>query len=258
MPNKGWKQTSGLFQPSLQTINRISQLQVDAPLAHHGYPIRPRFLTPKFLNLRSPLSKQRNTTGSFVGSARKLHPAQLKADKRDTARAQEYEAEQTRASPSFGLLAWRGGENARGMELEENTDPWHAYHSASTKHGRSKFCMLPRGLSGTPPGFVRSLFSGCIPVLLSDEFEIPFQNLLIHDNKAGGSRDMSNHRHRSFHESAVNFAIKWPMRMVTKDLGTYVRQFGAAQEAKNRPNIDWQDKIHREILWGLRNISETP
>jgi hypothetical protein len=30
------------------------------------------------------------------------------------------------------------------------------------------------------------------------------------------------------------------------------------EEARNRPNIDWQDKIHRRILRGLRNISETP
>jgi hypothetical protein len=31
-----------------------------------------------------------------------------------------------------------------------------------------------------------------------------------------------------------------------------------AKEARNRPNIDWRDKIHRRILRGLRNISETP
>jgi hypothetical protein len=31
-----------------------------------------------------------------------------------------------------------------------------------------------------------------------------------------------------------------------------------SQEARNRPNIDWQEKIHRGILRGLRNISETP
>ena len=30
------------------------------------------------------------------------------------------------------------------------------------------------------------------------------------------------------------------------------------QEAKNRPKIDWQEKTHRAILRGLRNISETP
>lgn len=32
----------------------------------------------------------------------------------------------------------------------------------------------------------------------------------------------------------------------------------AVQEAKNRPNIEWQEKIHGGILRGLRNISETP
>jgi hypothetical protein len=40
--------------------------------------------------------------------------------------------------------------------------------------------------------------------------------------------------------------------------GVSEAQIDFAQEAKNRPNIDWQDKIHRGILWGLRNISETP
>ena len=30
------------------------------------------------------------------------------------------------------------------------------------------------------------------------------------------------------------------------------------QEAGNWPNIDWQEKIHRGILRGVRNISETP
>jgi hypothetical protein len=30
------------------------------------------------------------------------------------------------------------------------------------------------------------------------------------------------------------------------------------QEAKNRPNIEWQEKIHSATLRGLGNISETP
>jgi hypothetical protein len=34
--------------------------------------------------------------------------------------------------------------------------------------------------------------------------------------------------------------------------------FAVVQEVRNRPNIDWQDQIHRGILRGLRNISETP
>ena len=34
--------------------------------------------------------------------------------------------------------------------------------------------------------------------------------------------------------------------------------FDEAQEARNRPNIDWQEQIQRGILRGRRNISETP
>ena len=30
------------------------------------------------------------------------------------------------------------------------------------------------------------------------------------------------------------------------------------QEVRNRPNIDWQDQIHRGILRGLGNNSEAP
>ena len=36
------------------------------------------------------------------------------------------------------------------------------------------------------------------------------------------------------------------------------RRGGGAQEAKNMPNIHLQEKFHRGILWGLRNISDTP
>ena len=36
------------------------------------------------------------------------------------------------------------------------------------------------------------------------------------------------------------------------------RTRGRSQEAKNRPNMDWQEKIHGGILRGLRNMSETP
>ena len=35
-------------------------------------------------------------------------------------------------------------------------------------------------------------------------------------------------------------------------------QEGACQEAKNRPNIDWQDKTHRGVLRRPRKFSETP
>jgi hypothetical protein len=35
-------------------------------------------------------------------------------------------------------------------------------------------------------------------------------------------------------------------------------RIGTDEEAKNWPNIDWQEKIHRGISPGLRHISETP
>ena len=44
---------------------------------------------------------------------------------------------------------------------------------------------------------------------------------------------------------------------VRKDLREML-QHNVGEEAKNTPNIDWQEKIHRGILRGLRNISETP
>ena len=34
--------------------------------------------------------------------------------------------------------------------------------------------------------------------------------------------------------------------------------YSASREARNRPNMDWQEKIHGGILRGLRSISETP
>ena len=36
------------------------------------------------------------------------------------------------------------------------------------------------------------------------------------------------------------------------------RKIHGPQEAGNGPNIDWREEIHRGILRGLRNISETP
>jgi hypothetical protein len=50
-------------------------------------------------------------------------------------------------------------------------------------------------------------------------------------------------------------------RVVHKEtaLGNLVpTQSITAEEARNRPNIDGQEKIHRGIFRGLRNISETP
>jgi len=44
--------------------------------------------------------------------------------------------------------------------------------------GRSHFCLVPRGSSAWTIHLYESFFFGCIPVILSDEFEMPFQDLV--------------------------------------------------------------------------------
>ena len=66
----------------------------------------------------------------------------------------------------------------------------------------------------------------------------------------------------------MNFILPiniWPIfRLLSEDEqhapGLVAAKLRAAepQEAINRPNIDWQDQIHRGICRGLRNISENP
>ena len=58
----------------------------------------------------------------------------------------------------------------------------------------------------------------------------------------------------SFLKAKPKIAIFFPLTV----LNMQSMIFFVNQEAKNRPNIDWEDKIHMGVLWGLRNISESP
>ncbi|KAF4676487.1 hypothetical protein FOL47_006125 [Perkinsus chesapeaki] len=42
--------------------------------------------------------------------------------------------------------------------------------------GRSKFCVAPRGITPWTIHFYVAVFGGCIPVVISDRFELPFQS----------------------------------------------------------------------------------
>ena len=42
--------------------------------------------------------------------------------------------------------------------------------------GRSHFCLVPRGSSAWTIHLYESFFFGCVPVILSDDFEMPFQD----------------------------------------------------------------------------------
>lgn len=62
--------------------------------------------------------------------------------------------------------------------------------------GRSHFCLVPRGLSAWTIHLYESFFLGCIPVILSDEFAMPFQEIV----------------------NWPSFSIKWPMDTVGSEL----------------------------------------
>eukprot|EP00392_Amoebophrya_sp_AT5.2_P000170 g170.t1 len=63
--------------------------------------------------------------------------------------------------------------------------------------GNSKFCFIPRGKSAWSLRLFESLFTNCVPVLLSDKWELPFEDFL----------------------DTTKFVIKWPAANTTNLLG---------------------------------------
>ena len=54
--------------------------------------------------------------------------------------------------------------------------------------GNARFCLAPRGRAAWSVRFFEALWAGCVPVLLSDYYEVPFEALFesgIHYAEAG-------------------------------------------------------------------------
>lgn len=66
--------------------------------------------------------------------------------------------------------------------------------------GSAKFCFVPKGKSAWSLRFFEALFANCVPVVLSDFWELPFESLL----------------------DLPSFVIKWPMDMVGDTLMEYL------------------------------------
>lgn len=66
--------------------------------------------------------------------------------------------------------------------------------------GSSKFCFVPKGKSAWSLRFFEALFANCIPVVLSDFWELPFESLM----------------------DLPAFVIKWPMESVGDTLMEYL------------------------------------
>ncbi|CAE7896464.1 unnamed protein product [Symbiodinium sp. KB8] len=68
-------------------------------------------------------------------------------------------------------------------------------------YGDSRFCFVPRGKSGWSLRFFEVLFAGCIPVMISDKWELPFEDFL----------------------DVTRFVIKWPSTQIGPQLLSYLR-----------------------------------
>eukprot|EP00397_Hematodinium_sp_SG-2012_P035266 GEMP01037919.1.p1 GENE.GEMP01037919.1~~GEMP01037919.1.p1 ORF type:complete len:341 (+),score=66.63 GEMP01037919.1:525-1547(+) len=69
--------------------------------------------------------------------------------------------------------------------------------------GSSHFCLIPEGTSSWTNHLYEAFFAGCIPLILSDTFVLPFQDLIDWDT----------------------VSVKWPQTRVGLELYTYVASF---------------------------------
>lgn len=89
-----------------------------------------------------------------------------------------------RADVVRGPHPWVGGPKIREQMLGWRNEPdlfiseFTALNSMHAAMGSSKFCFIPRGKSGWSLRFFESLFTNCVPVLLSDQWELPFEEFL--------------------------------------------------------------------------------
>ncbi|CAK9011461.1 unnamed protein product [Durusdinium trenchii] len=67
--------------------------------------------------------------------------------------------------------------------------------------GSAKFCFVPKGKSAWSLRFFEALFANCVPVILSDFWELPFESFM----------------------DLPSFVIKWPMDLVGDTLMEYLK-----------------------------------
>ncbi|KAJ7530080.1 hypothetical protein O6H91_15G078200 [Diphasiastrum complanatum] len=75
-------------------------------------------------------------------------------------------------------------------------------HKEYFRHlSNAKFCLAPRGESSWTLRFYEAFFAECVPVIVSDKIELPFQNVLDY----------------------TLFSIKWPATRINEELLQYLR-----------------------------------
>lgn len=66
--------------------------------------------------------------------------------------------------------------------------------------GDARFCLVPRGRAAWSVRFFEALWAGCVPVILSDDYEVPFEALF----------------------DVPSFVIKWPVARADSSLHDYL------------------------------------
>lgn len=97
------------------------------------------------------------------------------------------------------------------------------------RKGRAHFCLIPGGTSPWTNHLYESFFCGCIPVILSDEYEVAFQHIL----------------------DWPRFSIKWPEAGVGQPLYNFLRSFALPQLEAMKAEVD------RHACW-FNYFSERP
>jgi len=90
--------------------------------------------------------------------------------------------------------------------------------------GDSHFCLCPKGASSYTSRVFEALFAGCVPVILSDDLRLPF------DEQANWA----------------NFSIRWPMNRTGTELHDYLSGL-----LKERPEyvLSLQREVARARCW---------
>merc|ERR1711974_239498 len=83
------------------------------------------------------------------------------------------------------------------------------------RKGRAHFCLVPGGTSPWTNQLYESFFCGCIPVILSDEYEVAFQHIL----------------------KWPTFSIKWPESAVS-ELYDFLHAFDGARLREMKAAVD--------------------
>jgi len=130
-----------------------------------------------------------------------------------------------RSDISRGAHPWVGGVDARqellklrnlseatgsqltGGDLLFGENATHDVMHAA--YGSARFCFCPRGKSGWSLRLFEALFAGCVPVVISDRWELPFEDFL----------------------DVTRFVIKWPSTRIDAQLLLYLRSLPDAAVA---------------------------